>query len=206
MASYRFGEGIGTGTADGSANGNGGTLVNGPLWTAAGKYGTAINFDGSNDFVRVPDSPSLDIGLAGTIEAWVKLDRLNLWHGVVAKADANRNQSHNYALEVNKTNRWMCILGNGISSITLQSPAAPQTNQFYHVACVWNGTSVQLYVGGTPVASTLQLLTPLANTSPLYIGQFGGNTDRLDGTIDEVRIYKRALTQAEVQADMNTPL
>jgi hypothetical protein len=40
----------------------------------------------------------------------------------------------------------------------------------------------------------------------LYLGQFGGNADRLDGIVDEVRIYNRALTQAEVQSDLNRPL
>ena len=40
----------------------------------------------------------------------------------------------------------------------------------------------------------------------VYLGQFGGNTHRLDGIVDEVRIYNRALTQAEIQSDMNTPL
>ena len=180
--------------------------MNGPLWTTGGKYGRAINFDGSNDHVRVADKASLDLGSSGTIEAWAKLDRLNIWHSVLAKGDTNQDRSHNYGLEVTKGNRWICVLGNGISSIVLQSPAAPAANQFHHVACVWNGVSVQLYVGGALVASTSQTLTPLANAAPLYIGQFGGNADRLDGIIDEVRIYNRALTQAQIQADMNTAL
>ena len=42
--------------------------------------------------------------------------------------------------------------------------------------------------------------------SPLYIGQFGGDVDRLDGVIDEVRVYSRALSQTEVQNDMSTPI
>jgi hypothetical protein len=54
--------------------------------------------------------------------------------------------------------------------------------------------------------SVAQSLTPAANSAPLYIGQFGGNTDRLHGVIDEVRIYNRALSPAEVQQAMNTPL
>ena len=49
-------------------------------------------------------------------------------------------------------------------------------------------------------------MTPVGNTSPLFIGQFGGNSDRLSGVIDEVRIYNRALSQAEIQFDMNTPI
>ena len=71
---------------------------------------------------------------------------------------------------------------------------------------MWNGATVQLFVNGVLNVSAAQSLTPAANTSPLYLGQFGGNTHRLDGIIDEVRIYNRALTQAEIRSDMNTPL
>ena len=141
VAAYRFGEGAGTTTADASANGNGGTLVNGPAWTAAGKYGGAINFDGANDYVRVADSASLDLGRTGTVEAWVKLDTLSRWQSVVAKGSANSDPSHNYAIELSNSNRWICILGNGTSQLTLQSASAATANRYYHVACVWDGTT-----------------------------------------------------------------
>ena len=205
-AAYRFGEGVGTTTADASGNGNGGTLVNGPTWTATGKYGGAINFDGANDFVRVADSASLDLGRTGTVEAWVKLDTLNRWQSVVAKGSANSDPSHNYALELSTSNRWLCILGNGSSTTTLQSPSAATSNRYYHVACTWDGTTVRLYLDGALSVSSSQLVTPAANAAPLSIGQFGGDTDRFDGVIDEVRIYSRALSPAEVQSDMNAPI
>jgi uncharacterized delta-60 repeat protein len=117
VAAYRFGEGAGTTTADGSPNANNGALVNGAAWTSAGKFGSAINFDGVNDYVRVADSASLDLGRTGTVEAWVKLDTLNRWHGVVAKGNTNSDSSHNYAVEISSSNRWLCILGSGTSSV-----------------------------------------------------------------------------------------
>jgi chitodextrinase len=205
-AAYRFGEAVGTTTADASGNGNGGTLVNGPTWTAAGKYGGAINFDGANDFVRVADSASLDLGRTGTAEAWVKVDTLNRWQSIVAKGSANSDPSHNYALQLSSSNRWLCILGNGASSITVQSPSTATASRYYHVACTWDGTTARLYLDGALSASSSQLVTPVANAAPLSIGQFGGDTDRFDGVIDEVRIYGRALSPAEVQTDMTTPI
>jgi chitodextrinase len=205
-AAYRFGEGAGTTTADVSPNGNSGTLVNGAAWTTGGKYGSAISFDGLDDHVRAADSNALDLGRTGTIEAWVKVNALNRWHSVIAKGNANSDASHNYALEITNANRWACIFGNGASASVLRSSTAPKINQFTHVACVWNGTMLQLYLDGVLNASASQLITPAANTSPLYIGQFGGNTDRLNGIIDEVRIYNRALGAAEIQKDMTTPL
>jgi aspartate-semialdehyde dehydrogenase len=59
---------------------------------------------------------------------------------------------------------------------------------------------------GTLNASVGQSITPAGNTSPLYIGQFGGNSDRFAGTIDEVRIYNRALSPTEIQQDSTTPI
>jgi alpha-mannosidase len=206
VGAYRFGEGAGPTTADVSGNGNGGTLVNGAAWTTAGKFGGAINFDGVDDHVRVADSSSLDLGSKGTIEAWVRLDRVNRWASVVAKGNTNTDPSHNYALELANSGRWLCVLGNGVSAIALRSSSAPQTNRYYHVACVWNGSTVQLYVDGALNATAAQSLTPAVNAGPLYIGQFGGNADRLDGIVDEVRVYNRALTQAEIQSDLNRPL
>ena len=115
VAAYRFGEAVGTTAADASGNGNAGTLVNGPAWITAGKYGGAINFDGANDYVRAADSASLDLGRTGTVEAWVKLDTLNRWQSVIAKGGANSDSSHNYAIELTSANRWLCVLGNGSS-------------------------------------------------------------------------------------------
>ena len=74
------------------------------------------------------------------------------------------------------------------------------------MACVWDGTQLRLYINGVLNTSVAQNLTPAVNTSPLYIGQFGGNVDRMRGVIDEVRIYNRALSQAEVSTYMNIPI
>jgi hypothetical protein len=205
-AGYRFGEGTGTTTADAATNGNTGTLVNGPTWTTAGKFGTGISFDGVDDNVRIADSASLHLAATGTIEAYVSLRTLNRWNSVLAKGNTNSDPSHNFALEVTNANRWVCILGSGAARIALQSTTAPVANRFYHVACTWDGTTVRLYVDGVQNASVAQSITPAANTSPLYIGQFGGNADRLAGVIDEVRIYGRALSVGEIQTDMNTPV
>jgi hypothetical protein len=65
---------------------------------------------------------------------------------------------------------------------------------------------MNLYINGALNRSVARTVTPVGNTAQLFLGQFGGNKDQFDGTIDEVRIYNRALTQAEIQTDMNTPI
>jgi hypothetical protein len=206
-ATYSFNAGTGLTAADSSGNGNNGTLQNGVAWTAAGKYVNALSFDGINDFVLVPDSASLDVGSSGTIAAWVRLDAINRWNSILAKGNVNSSSATNYGMEVTNTNRFSCLLGaGGTSSRTLTSSITATTGTFYHVACVWDGTQLRLYINGVLNASVAQNLTPAVNTSPLYIGQFGGNVDRIRGVIDDVRIYGRALSEAEVSTDMNNPI
>ncbi|HXH12490.1 MAG TPA: LamG-like jellyroll fold domain-containing protein [Alphaproteobacteria bacterium] len=205
VAAYSFDEGSGTTVADDSGNGHTGT-ISGGIWTAQGKFSSALVFDGVDDFVTVSDSPRLDLGDQGTIAAWVQLNALGKWHGVIAKGNANTDAVHNYALEITDTNLIRCILGDGTAALRLDASLSPVVGQFYHLACTWDGTTVRLYVNGTLDRSTAQTLTPAGNTAPLFIGQFGGNVDRFDGTIDEVRIYNRALTTNEIQTDMNTPV
>ena len=204
-AAYPFSEGAGSTTADASGNNNTGTLATGTTWTA-GKYGNGLRFDGVNGSVTVADAASLDLGNTGTIAAWVKLDSVNRWHGVIAKGAANNDAVHNYALEINDANRFICILGNGSASQTLASSTTATTGTFYHVACVWDGTTLQLYVNGALNASGSQTVVAASNSASLYVGQFGGNSDHLAGTVDEVRIYNTALSQAQIADAMNTPI
>src|SRR5262249_32853026 len=71
VAAYGFEEPSGTTAVDSSGKGNTGTLVNGPTRTTSGKFGSALTFDGTNDYVNVPDSASLNLTNAVTMEAWV---------------------------------------------------------------------------------------------------------------------------------------
>src|SRR5262245_14234173 len=193
VAAYGFSEGSGNTSADASGNSNTGALTNGAGWTG-GKYGNAVSFDGSNDNVSIANAASLTLGGTGTIEAWVRVNAVNRWNSVLAKGTANNDSLHNYALEITSGNRFLCILGNGSASRNLTSNTLIAAAQFYHVACVWNGSTLQLYINGVVNASIAQNLTPVGNPGPVTIGQFGGPSDNLAGVVDEVRIYNRALS------------
>ena len=77
------------------------------LAVITGEEGSLIAFDGATSYITTPDSASLDLGTTGTIEAWVKLSSLNRWQSVIAKGNANRNELHNYALEISDANRYV---------------------------------------------------------------------------------------------------
>ena len=202
---WQFDEDSGTSTADNSGNGDTGTLQNSPTWTT-GKYSGALDFSGTNQYVSVADANFLDL-TNGSVAAWIKRDTSGAWHSIVAKGGSNNNYDHNYGFEIRDTNVLLCAVGDGVSgghAAVLNTTATISTGTWYHVACTWDGSTMRIYINGAESVNGSQSgLVPAANTSPLYIGQFGGNTDRFDGLIDDVRVYNRALSAQEV-ADLYT--
>jgi hypothetical protein len=76
VAAYGFNEGSGTTVIDASGNGNTGT-ISGASWVTSGKYGTALSFNGTNNWVTIPDNASLDLTTGMTVEAWVNPNSLS---------------------------------------------------------------------------------------------------------------------------------
>jgi hypothetical protein len=85
VASYSFNEGSGTTVADSSGNGNTGSLA-GATWTTAGKFGSALSFNGKSSRVIISDSPSLHLSGGMTLEAWVSPSSVpTTWQDVIYK-------------------------------------------------------------------------------------------------------------------------
>jgi fibronectin type 3 domain-containing protein len=200
VAAYGFDEGSGTATADQTGGGNLGTLSN-ATWAATGKYGKALSFNGTNAMVTVADSNALDLTSGMTIEGWVQPAVSNDWqtlivkerpgdlvYGLYSSTDANRPQSQ------------VTLAG---TARLLNGPAQIPAGSWTHVAATYDGTTQRLFVNGTQVSTLAVAGTIQTSTSPVRIG---GNTiwsEWFNGLIDEVRIYNRALSAAEIQTDMN---
>src|SRR3954470_16681998 len=82
VAAYGFNEGTGGTVSDSSGNGNTGT-ISGATWTASGKFGSALTFNGTNTLVSIAHSASLNLTAAMTLEAWVKPSGLSIWRCVL---------------------------------------------------------------------------------------------------------------------------
>ena len=196
VAAYSFDAGSGTALADLSGNNHPGTLVNSPAW-AAGKYGNALSFDGVNDYVTIGD---LDLTGPFTISMWALAD--NLGGGCHGSAVMKR---YDYGFEVCNGQMYGQI-GNGSGPGWTASTAytVPQAGVWNHYALTYDGTTARLYVNGTQSQTAAGAHT--ANNDNLMIGAWTTSSEFYDGLIDEVRIYSRALAQAEIQSDMNTPV
>ena len=203
VAAYAYEEDSGTAAVDSSGGGNTGTLTNGATRNTSGQNGKALELDGTDDYASTADAASLDLGSTGTVMAWVRLDTVGAAQVVVSKGGTSA-ASQNYALMIQSTNRPRCELGDGSSINAVNPTTTLSASTWYHLACVWDGSTLKLYLGGTATSSS-QTITPAANSAALAVGKYGGNSRYLDGRIDDVRIYNTALSQTEVQAAMAAP-
>jgi hypothetical protein len=206
VAAYGFEEGSGTIAADTSGHHLDGT-VGDAAWTTDGKFGNALVFAGADEsWVTVPDADLLDLTTGMTVSAWVKpSSTLPEWPTVVMK---ERDHELTYALYANGDHGQPNInYTSGGSEVNLNAGSAVPVGQWTHLAGTFDGVTLKLYVNG-------QLVGSRASAAPIDVTdgvlRIGGD-DQWDkewfpGVIDEVRIYSRALSVAEIQADMAAPV
>jgi hypothetical protein len=150
--------------------------------------------------VTIPDAPSLDLTNAATVEAWVYPTKaLSGWVSAVLK---ERSGGLSYSLYANSdTNRPSNVINIGSADQTLYAGPALAVNKWTHLAATYDGLSEKLYVNGALVGSRPQTGTINVSSAPLRLG---GNSiwgEFFTGYIDEVRVYNRALSQAEIAGD-----
>jgi hypothetical protein len=204
VAAYSFNEGAGTSVTDFSGSGNVGTTSN-TTWSTSGRYGGALSFNGTSSRVNIADSNSLDLTTGMTLEAWVRPTLTTNWRTVILK---ERTGGLAYALySSNGPNPGTFISTSGGSDLGPMANSALVANTWSHIAGTYDGSQVRLYVNGVLAGSQAVTGNILTSTGALRIG---GNavwgSEYFAGLIDEVRIYNNARTQAQIQADMNTPV
>jgi hypothetical protein len=201
VAAFSFDQGEGTTLFDSSGNGLNGAIA-GAAW-AAGRNGGALAFDGVDDWVTVNDHALLDVTRL-TVSAWVKPTVRTPWMTVVMKETPDGLA---YALYANNDVSRPAgeILVNGVIRVA-QGTAAVATTAWTHLAYTFDGANMRMYVNGVLVRTVARAGNIAVSTGPLRIGGNGPWGEHFNGLIDDVRVYNRALTLAEVQADMNTPV
>jgi hypothetical protein len=206
VGAWGFNEGGGTTVTDSSGSGNNGTLSGaGATWSTAGRYGGALSFNGSSGNVTVPNSASLNFNSSYTLEAWVRPTALSGYQTIFIKEVTGG------------CGYWLQTTGNAISSgfstsVCLEhvsTGSAVPVNQWSHLAAVFDdaANTYTLYLDGVALSAQNETSNPVPNTQALVFGQSACsncNYERWRGQIDDVRLYNRPLTAAEIQADMNT--
>jgi hypothetical protein len=188
--------------SDVSGNGNNGT-ISAATWTTSGKFGNALTFNGTNARVTINNAASLQLTSAMTLEAWVYPATVSsAWRDVIYKGNDN------YYLEGTSNNSGRPMAGAIFGGVygEVYGPTALIANTWAHLGATYDGVTMRLYVNGVQVASRAQTGAIATSTNPLQIGGDSIYGQYFAGRIDEVRIYNRALSVAEIQSDMNTPL
>ncbi len=176
-----------------SGNGNHGTLIN-DTHSAPGRFGNALDFDGSGDYINVGEPPSLDQNFAQlTLVAWARktsgatnralVGKETIWY-LALTTDTNLRLRHSN-------------LGDGRTDVTIPDSGG----EWHQFAATCDGTQTAMYydgvfMGGEAVSGSLGV-----NASPVGLGAYvGTGTWSWNGQIDHILIYDRALTDGEIQS------
>jgi DUF1680 family protein len=208
VAWYRFDETGGTSAADASGNPSGGpaTLVGGATF-GAGRVGNALRLDGSSGYVRLPSGLLANVG-DFTVALWVNLAAATQWSRIFDFGSGTSSYMFLTPRSSAGGIRFAITSSGAGAEQTINSAAPLATGTWKHVAVTAAGTTGILYVDGVEAARGSVTLRPssLVTTSATYVGrsQFA-NDPFLNGQVDQLRIYSRALSATEVRSLFQTP-
>ena len=192
---WAFDEGSGTTVRDSVGNHDG--TISDATYTP-GVSGTALNFDSSTDDVVVPSAPTLDPPRF-TVSGWVKLDNLPTQGAGFYSKRAN-GQTDGVSILVMPDGRLYLHWEASNVDYGVQSVARLEVGRWMHVAGSYDGTTARIYLSGALDNSAPAGSSPPATSAALHLGRDGNGTGRVfPGTIDELKLWNRALSNDEVR-------
>jgi hypothetical protein len=184
-----------TWTKDYSPYGNNGTVTS-ATWNSTGGYDGkgAYMFDGIDDKIAIPTSTTLNLN---NYTYMARVVRQNTGAVIMQKNTAAETGTVTQMYIINGVNNVYCY--NGVSpypaSTTTLTADVP-----YHIACNYDGTNLSIYINGIMESSKACANCQINTTASWLIGQGVSSSYKLNGSIDEVQIYNRSLSSAEILA------
>jgi hypothetical protein len=198
VAIWRFDEGLDNLAADNSGEGNDATII-GANWTT-GKYGSALQYNGTSNYVET--SIQKNVSGAFTVSLWAKVQDNN------PRTIISTQGPSNYGFNVEFLNGNLINASIGTGTVWLAHSASASLtytkNYWYHIAYAVNRTGYRIFINGTLAnTGTYSAGTPVLFdvNHTLNIGRRQDATKYFNGTIDDVKIWSRALTDAEVLSE-----
>jgi hypothetical protein len=204
----------GDGNANDIIDSNHGTLQGGATF-GTGHVGQAFSLDGTNDFVVIPHSSSLNFGTNDfTVDLWVKFTSTTGEQVIIEKLIETMNATRTGWTLTKLSNNVIRLAGplGGDGRIIDAVPPSIPVNTWIFVAVTRTGNTFTLYWNGVPIGSATMALNLDTSTS-LKLGHRGNPTDTpgsvdtrgmyLKGFIDEVEIFNRSLNASELQSIFN---
>jgi hypothetical protein len=197
---WKLDETAGVAAADSRGN-CAGTLLNSPAW-GTGRIGGGLTLNGSNQLVTVPNDASLNIGTGNfSVSLWMQRSDSAVTNSRLLYKGAQTPSEIGYALSGGNTSLGL-VLCNGVNRIMLWN-SIPSLNQWHHMVFTVDraGGKARTYLNGVYQAEvdiSAYNGVDISNTRDLLIGAAAGDgTLAWPGKVDDVRIYKRALTPGE---------
>jgi hypothetical protein len=193
---------------DSSGNGHDGTLGGGAARDLSGYFGQALVTDGNSGQVDLGglDVPSPEL----TLMAWINADDFGVPDArILSKSTGSAQDDHTFMLStIGGPHLRFRLRTNGSTSLLIGSGGTLSTGTWIHAAATYDGTTMRLYQDGVEVGSVAK--SGPVDTDPgiaLWMAANPGEPGQVfDGRIDEVKIFRTALSPAEIQTEMNTPV
>ncbi|MFH0832828.1 MAG: DUF2341 domain-containing protein, partial [Candidatus Aenigmatarchaeota archaeon] len=164
-----------------------------------GKYGNGLQFDGVNDFVNIT---TISVPSSITVSAWVYSTNFSAPMMVVEKSPVNAQWELYFENNAGVTRGIKWRGGAADESCASGDWPTSLNNQWHHVVATQNGTTCNLYIDG--VLNKTATINAIGNgAGPIYISSYDATSYWFNGTIDEVRIYNRALSASEIADQYN---
>lgn len=178
------------------------SYLRGGTTAVPGKFGQARDLDGVDDAIQLPFAESLAVGAGDfTAMAWIKYGASTTQQAIFWGYGINTYSQ--FWLRAEPADRRIrgLITTNGNTAV-VQTTRAYNDNAWHHVALQRKAGTLSIWVDGIQAAS---VTAPTGSVSPgrpfkMYVGQRLDGAHRFDGALDEVRIYKRALTASEINS------
>ena len=187
-----------------SDNGNDG-VINGNPEVVEGKFGQALNFIAGENYVEIPHSETLDRTDQITLAAWINPGRTTPWQSPLGKGGGKFNWCYSFYIEPDATMTFELGIirqGDTPNAIGVGNHSV-EVGTWYHAAGTYDGKTIKFYVDGNLEATTDVEGTIYSLETPLKIGRrFEPTQGIYAGMVDEVMIFSKALTDAEIKEIM----
>jgi hypothetical protein len=155
-----------------------------------------------NNVVTVSSNAVLNLSSGMTVEAWVYPTLLSSWRSVAVKEGSTDLAYGLYASDASAKPEG--VINTGTGSLPTSGSATLPLNAWSHLATTFDGSTERLFVNGVQVSSAAASGTLKQTSGPLRIGGNSVWGEFFSGTLDNMRIYNRALSASEIQSDMAT--
>ena len=190
---------------DSSGNNNDGTVHGAePTTDRWGRSDQAYEFNGSSDYILVPNSSSLQPADEFTLSAWVNITDLSTLHWILDKRINTGTAPYNSYILCSASNIFKTGITTNVSANAGKTTIV--TGTWHHLVGVYDGSQLVLYLNGVTDDSVSVSGSVNYSTEPLYIGKSPTNSAFTKGKIDDIRIYNRALNAIEVASLYNETL